>query len=161
MQFLLPNSKVMVKYVDDKPVSIEVPATIDLTVTDTPPSLKGATATNQYKEATLETGLKVGGPAVHRPRREDPHRHPHRRVRRTRQVNSEANSPPARPPEACRRSMLDHRLRTMFAAVDARANVVLRRSCNVPCWAARIVGERVRGLLDGRRLSRPNAIGSA
>ena len=62
MQYLLPNSKVMVKYVADKPVSIEVPASIDLTVTDTPPALAGATATNQYKEATLETGLKVQVP---------------------------------------------------------------------------------------------------
>ena len=62
MQFLLPNSKVMVKYIDDKAVSIEVPASIDLLVTDTPPSLKGATATNQYKEAVLETGLKVQVP---------------------------------------------------------------------------------------------------
>src|SRR3954452_5583966 len=32
MQFLLPNARVMVKYVDDKPVSIEVPPSIDLTV---------------------------------------------------------------------------------------------------------------------------------
>jgi len=62
MQFLLPNARVMVKYVDDKPVSIEVPPSIDLTVTDTPPSIKGATATNQYKEAILETGLKVQVP---------------------------------------------------------------------------------------------------
>ncbi len=62
MQYLLPNSKVMVLHVADKPVSIEVPASIDLTVVDTPPSLKGATATNQYKEATLETGLKVSVP---------------------------------------------------------------------------------------------------
>ncbi|WP_435022244.1 elongation factor P [Tundrisphaera sp. TA3] len=62
MQYLLPNSRVQVKYVDDKPVSIEVPASIDLTVVDTPPSIKGATATNQYKEATLETGLKVNVP---------------------------------------------------------------------------------------------------
>ena len=62
MQYLLPNSKVMVMHVADKPVSIEVPASIDLTVVDTPPSIKGATATNQYKEATLETGLKVQVP---------------------------------------------------------------------------------------------------
>lgn len=62
MQYLLPNSKVMVMYVAEKPVSIEVPASIDLVVTDTPPELKGATATNQYKEATLETGLKVQVP---------------------------------------------------------------------------------------------------
>jgi elongation factor P len=62
MQYLLPNSRVMVMHVADKPVSIEVPASIDLTVVDTPPSIKGATATNQYKEATLETGLKVQVP---------------------------------------------------------------------------------------------------
>jgi elongation factor P len=62
MQYLLPNNKVMVKYVADKAVSIEVPASIDLVVTDTPPSMQGATATNQYKEATLETGLKVQVP---------------------------------------------------------------------------------------------------
>jgi elongation factor P len=62
MQYLLPNTKVMVKYIDEKPVSIEIPASIDLTVTETPPSLKGATATNQYKEAVLETGLKVQVP---------------------------------------------------------------------------------------------------
>ena len=69
MQYLLPNSKVMVMYVADKPVSIEVPATIDLTVVETPPSLKGATATNQYKEATLETGLKVTVPPFVNPAR--------------------------------------------------------------------------------------------
>ncbi len=62
MQYLLPNSKVMVKYVDNKPVSIELPATVEMTVTDTPPALKGATATNQYKDATLETGLRVQVP---------------------------------------------------------------------------------------------------
>lgn len=62
MQYILPNSKVQVMYVDDKPVSVDVPASIDLTVTDTPPSIKGATATNQYKEAILENGLKVQVP---------------------------------------------------------------------------------------------------
>ncbi|GAC1469694.1 MAG: elongation factor P [Isosphaeraceae bacterium] len=62
MQYLLPNSKVTVQYVAGKAVSVDVPAAIDLTVTDTPPSIKGATATNQYKEAILETGLKVQVP---------------------------------------------------------------------------------------------------
>src|SRR3954467_5375848 len=62
MQFLLPHSRVRVQYVGGKPVSVDVPASIDLVVTDTPPSLKGATATNQYKEATLETGLKIQVP---------------------------------------------------------------------------------------------------
>jgi len=62
MMYLLPNTKVLVKFIDDKAASIEVPASVDLIVTDTPPSLKGATATNQYKDATLETGLKVQVP---------------------------------------------------------------------------------------------------
>jgi elongation factor P len=62
MQYLLPNNRVQVKYIDEKPVSIEIPATADLKVVDTPPSIKGATATNQYKEATLETGVKVDVP---------------------------------------------------------------------------------------------------
>ena len=62
MDYLLPNSRVMVKYINDKPVSIEVPDFVELTVKETPPSLAGATATNQYKEAKLETGLTVSVP---------------------------------------------------------------------------------------------------
>ncbi|WP_169976608.1 elongation factor P [Tautonia rosea] len=62
MQYLLPNTKVSVRYVDEKPVSIELPDTVEHTITDTPPSIKGATATNQYKEATTETGLKISVP---------------------------------------------------------------------------------------------------
>lgn len=67
MQYLLPNTKVMVKHINDKAVSIEIPDSVDLTVTDTPPALAGATATNQYKEATLETGLKVSVPPFVKP----------------------------------------------------------------------------------------------
>ena len=62
MDYLLPNNRVVVKYINDKPVSIEIPDFVELSVTDTPPALAGATATNQYKEATLETGLKVDVP---------------------------------------------------------------------------------------------------
>ena len=62
MDYLLPNSRVMVKYINDKPVSIEIPDFVELAVSETPPALAGATATNQYKEATLETGLKVAVP---------------------------------------------------------------------------------------------------
>jgi elongation factor P len=67
MQYLLPNSRVMVKYIADKAVSIEIPDSVDLEVSDTPPALAGATATNQYKEATLETGLKVQVPPFIKP----------------------------------------------------------------------------------------------
>jgi elongation factor P len=67
MDYLLPNSRVMVKYINEKPVSIEIPDFVELTVTDTPPALAGATATNQYKEATLETGLTVDVPPFVKP----------------------------------------------------------------------------------------------
>ena len=42
MDYLLPNTKVMVKYINDKPVSIEIPDFVELAVTDTPPALAGA-----------------------------------------------------------------------------------------------------------------------
>jgi len=60
--YLKPNTHVVVLFADNKPASIELPKTIDLEVTDTPPGIKGATATNQNKEATLETGLKTRVP---------------------------------------------------------------------------------------------------
>ena len=47
---------------DGKVVSYEMPKTVDLKVTDTPPSIKGATATNQLKDAELETGLTTRVP---------------------------------------------------------------------------------------------------
>ncbi len=62
MKYLLPNIRVQVTYIDNKATSIELPATVELVVTDTPPSIAGATATNQYKDATLETGLIVKVP---------------------------------------------------------------------------------------------------
>jgi elongation factor P len=62
MQYLLPNTRVLVTYIDNKPTSIELPAAVELTVVDTPPAIQGATATNQYKDAKLETGLEVKVP---------------------------------------------------------------------------------------------------
>ena len=47
---------------EDKPVLIELPASVDVTITDTPPNVKGATATNQLKDATCDTGLKTRVP---------------------------------------------------------------------------------------------------
>ena len=60
--FLKPNTPLSALFHDGKIVSYELPKTVDLKVTDTPPGIKGATATNQLKEATLETGLKTRVP---------------------------------------------------------------------------------------------------
>jgi elongation factor P len=62
MLYVKPNTVINVLIADGRPVSVELPPTVDLVVKDTPPGIKGATATNQLKEATLETGLKTRVP---------------------------------------------------------------------------------------------------
>ena len=48
---------------EGEPIIVDLPNTVDLEVTDTPPEIRGATATNQPKPATLETGLVVQVPS--------------------------------------------------------------------------------------------------
>lgn len=60
--FLKGNETVQLQFIDGKIVAIELPNTVELTVTDTTPVVRGATATNQTKDATLETGLQVKVP---------------------------------------------------------------------------------------------------
>ncbi len=60
--YLIPNMRLMVEFHEGTPVAVEMPNTIDMRVVDTAPGLKGATATNQLKPATTETGLVVQVP---------------------------------------------------------------------------------------------------
>lgn len=60
--FLRPNERVTCQFLDGKLISFELPFVVELEVTDTPPVVKGATATNQNKDATLETGARVKVP---------------------------------------------------------------------------------------------------
>jgi elongation factor P len=62
MLFLKENDEVKVTLYEGKPLSLELPNTVELQVTETDPALKGATAAAQYKPATLETGLKISVP---------------------------------------------------------------------------------------------------
>lgn len=62
MSYLMPNTRVQVRFIGDKPASIELPASMDFTVTETDPALPNATAKAQYKDAVLESGLKVKVP---------------------------------------------------------------------------------------------------
>ena len=50
------------EFYGDEPVGIDLPVTVDLRVDDTAPGIKGATATNQLKPATTETGMVVQVP---------------------------------------------------------------------------------------------------
>ncbi len=61
-KFLKENEKIQISMYNEKPVVVTLPNTVDLTVKDTAPEIKGATATNQYKPATLETGFEVQVP---------------------------------------------------------------------------------------------------
>ena len=60
--FLKPEMSVEVEFYGENPIGIELPQTVDLLVTQTMPAIKGATATNQTKPATLETGVVIQVP---------------------------------------------------------------------------------------------------
>jgi elongation factor P len=62
MVYLKENTTIQVTFYEDKAISVELPATVELDVIETEPALKGATAAAQYKPATLETGLKLSVP---------------------------------------------------------------------------------------------------
>ena len=62
VSYLTPNMQLEVEVHEGSPIGVSLPKTVDLTVTETQPGLKGATATNQLKPATLETGLVVQVP---------------------------------------------------------------------------------------------------
>ena len=60
--FLIPNLKVHVEFYEGNAISVELPPTVDLTVVETEPGIKGATVSNVTKPAKLETGLVVQVP---------------------------------------------------------------------------------------------------
>ncbi|MBS1828828.1 MAG: elongation factor P [Acidobacteria bacterium] len=60
--YLVPQLKVTVEFYEGKPISVELPPSVDLTVVETEPGLKGATVSNVTKPAKLETGLVVQVP---------------------------------------------------------------------------------------------------
>ncbi|MCD4699156.1 MAG: elongation factor P [Phycisphaerae bacterium] len=60
--YLAPNIQLEVCFVDEKAVTVEFPNTVELTITDTPPQVKGATATNQLKDAVCDGGARVKVP---------------------------------------------------------------------------------------------------
>jgi len=62
VRYLTPNLKVTVEFYEGKPLSVELPATVDLKVMETEPAMKGASVSNVTKPAKLETGLVVQVP---------------------------------------------------------------------------------------------------
>jgi elongation factor P len=60
--YLVENSSVTVTFVDDKPVQIELPPSVVLTVADAPEGIRGDSANNVQKSIRLETGISVQAP---------------------------------------------------------------------------------------------------
>jgi elongation factor P len=62
VEYLIPNLQIRVSFFDGVAVGIELPQTVEMTVVQTEPGLKSATASSVTKPATLETGLVVQVP---------------------------------------------------------------------------------------------------
>ena len=62
LDFLQPSSSVQLLTVDGRPAGIQLPASVELAVTDTEPGVRGDTVSNVSKPATLETGAVVQVP---------------------------------------------------------------------------------------------------
>ena len=63
VEYLLPNTPVIVNFHNERPMGLQLPPSVVLTITETEPNLKGATATGSFKPAKTETGLTVQVPA--------------------------------------------------------------------------------------------------
>jgi len=59
VEYLTANLQITVEFFDGKAVGIELPQTVELTVVETEPGLKSATASSVTKPAKTETGLVV------------------------------------------------------------------------------------------------------
>ena len=59
MLYLKEGNKAQIVFYEGKPLSLDLPATVELQVTETEPSVKGQTASSSYKSAVLENGEKI------------------------------------------------------------------------------------------------------
>jgi len=60
--YLTENLEVEALYLDDKFLSITLPTSVELKVTQTVPGIKGDSVSNMMKPATLETGVEINVP---------------------------------------------------------------------------------------------------
>ena len=62
VNYLTPNLKVEVAFLDGNPITVDLPSTVDLKVIQTEPGIRSATVSNVTKPAKLETGVEVQVP---------------------------------------------------------------------------------------------------
>ena len=58
-KWLMPGLKIQAEFYEDTPIGVELPTSLELIITETEPVLKGATASNSNKPATLENGVTL------------------------------------------------------------------------------------------------------
>ena len=61
--YLVSGTSLEVYFFEGRAVNVILPNTVDLKVVEATPAVKGATATNQYKTAKLETGITAQVPS--------------------------------------------------------------------------------------------------
>lgn len=61
-QWLMPGLKLEVEFYEGSPIGVKLPDSMELTVTETDPVLKGATVSNSNKPAKLENGVTLTVP---------------------------------------------------------------------------------------------------
>ncbi len=57
--YLMPNADVQINFHNDRPIGIQIPSTVVLTIVETEPNVKGGTATGSFKPAKTDTGVTV------------------------------------------------------------------------------------------------------
>jgi elongation factor P len=62
IDFMEPSASVQMLTVDGEPAGVQLPASVELTVSETEPGVRGDTVSNVTKPATLETGATVQVP---------------------------------------------------------------------------------------------------
>ena len=60
--YLVENGSATVTFVEEKVVSVELPSSVIISVTDAPEGIRGDSANNVQKSATLETGISIQVP---------------------------------------------------------------------------------------------------
>ena len=61
-KLLKENLEVTISFMDDKPLSLELPNNLECVVDVTDAAIKGQTAASSYKPATLDNGIKINVP---------------------------------------------------------------------------------------------------
>lgn len=62
LKYILENMEVKIQFYGSEVIGVQLPSTVVLRVSETQPSIKGATVTGSGKPATMETGLVVNVP---------------------------------------------------------------------------------------------------